>query len=138
MRGSAGAVLPVPVRVRASRRLLLSLAALAAAGALAAGVLALAGPGPAVRSVPPYSVRLHGLPLQAANSTAWWAAPEGERVAVVKALTQVIGGPKGFGSTLSDARAHRLFDTVCAPAFTSHFLLYEIYNRAAGFKSLGG
>jgi hypothetical protein len=33
---------------------------------------------------------------------------------------------------------HRLFDRVCAPTFTSHFLLYEIYTRAAGLSSLGG
>jgi len=139
-RGIAGAVLPAPVRVWAPRRVLVAIAALAVAGAVAAGVVALAASGPAERVAPSGPVLLHGLPLQSANCAAWWAAGEGERVAVIHALTRSIGGPTpyGPGTTLPDGRVHRLFDTVCTPTFTSHFLLYEIYVRAAGFKSLGG
>jgi hypothetical protein len=60
-------------------------------------------------------------------------------MATIHALTRSIGGstPYGPGTTLPDARVRRLFDTICTPTFTSHFLLYEIYVRAAGMKSLG-
>ena len=135
---AAGAA--VPARTAVSRRLLLALAVLAATGAVAAGTVALTGSGPAERAAPSGPVLLNGLPLQSANCAAWWAAPEGDRTSVIQALSRSIGGstPYGRGTTLPDARVHRLFDTVCAPTFTSHFLLYEIYIRAAGFRSLGG
>jgi hypothetical protein len=130
-----GAALPAPTRVR----LPLGIALLAGAVAIVA-VLAVTSSRTTERAAPTGTVLLHGLPLQSANCAAWWAADEGERVAVIQALTRSIGGPTpyGPGTTLSDARVRRLFDTVCAPTFTSHFLLYEIYVRAAGFKSLGG
>jgi hypothetical protein len=120
--------------------LLLVLAALAAAGAVAAGVIALTAGGAAERSAPaPATALLHGKPLQSANCTAWWSAGAAERDAAVAALTRSIGGstPYGRGTTLPAGRVHALFDRVCAPTFTSHFLLYEIYIRAAGLKSLG-
>ena len=140
MRGIGGAVLPAPVRLRVPRRVLAAIAAVAAAGAVGVGVVALSGSGTAEHAAPSGPVLLHGLPLQSANCTAWWAADEGERMAAIHALTRSIGGPTpyGPGTTLPDARVHRLFDTVCTPTFTSHFLLYEIYIRAAGFRSLGG
>jgi hypothetical protein len=122
------------------RRLLPVLAALAAAGAVAAGAVALRASGPATPHASPGIVLLHGVPLQSANCDAWWQAGEGQRTAAIQALTQSIGGPTtggAHGTTLSDSRAHSLFDTVCTPAFAGHFLLYEIYIRAAGFKSLG-
>jgi hypothetical protein len=139
-----GASVPVvpaaPLRARLPRRLLLALAALAAAGGLAAGVVALAGSGTAERSVPAGSVLLAGKPLQSANCSAWWRASPAQQSAAVAALTRSIGGPTtggAVGTTLPADRVQRLFDRVCAPTFTSHFLLYEIYIRAAGLKSLG-
>ena len=125
---------------RLPRRLALALAAAAAAAGVAAGVVALTGSGTAERSLPAGPVLLGGAPLQAANCNTWWRAGEAEKGAAIRALSRSIGGstPYGPGTTLPDARVHRLFDTVCAPSFTSHFLLYEIYVRAAGFKSLGG
>jgi len=130
-----GAALPAPVRVRLPLGIALVVAAVAIGAALA-----MTSSGTSERVAPAGPVLLHGLPLQSANCTAWWAADEGERMAVIQALTRSIGGPTpyGPGTTLPDARVHRLFDTVCTPTFTSHFLLYEIYVRAAGFKSLGG
>ena len=119
-----------------------ALALVAAVVALAAGVAALALSGTSERTAPaPVGpVTLDGVSLQSANCTRWWAAGEAERTAAVHALSRSIGGrtPYGPGTTLPDARVHRLFDRVCAPTFASHFLLYEIYIRAAGFKSLGG
>ena len=128
------------VGVRVPRRFLPALAALAAAAAIGAGVLALTGSGAGERTLPTGQVLLDGKPLQSANCAAWWRAPEGERTQAIQALTRSIGGPTpyGPGTTLPDGRVHRLFDTVCTPGFASHFLLYEIYVRAAGFRSLGG
>ena len=118
------------------------MAVVAALAGVAAGVVALAGSGAPARSpAPPLAyVQLAGVPLQSANCNRWWAAPESQRDAAIAALTRSIGGPTqyGPGTTLPADRVHRLFDRVCTPSFASHFLLYEIYIRAAGFKSLGG
>jgi hypothetical protein len=129
-----------PLRARVPRRLALIAAIVAVAGASAVGVVALTGSDSAERALPAGPVLLDGVSLQSANCTRWWAAGEAERTAAVHALSRSIGGPTpyGPGTTLPDARVQRLFDRVCAPAFASHFLLYEIYVRAAGFKSLGG
>jgi hypothetical protein len=142
----AGAGVPVghaPARrpsTRARRRVALALVAVALAGAVAAGAVALTRAGTHERALPPGPVALHGTSLQAANCRTWWVASEAERGLAIRALSRSIGGPTpyGPGTTLPAARVHRLFDTVCTPSFASHFLLYEIYIRAAGFKSLGG
>jgi hypothetical protein len=130
----AGATVPV------GRSLALVAAVLALAAALAVGVVALTDGGTSERAAPGTAVTLDGATLQSANCTRWWAAAEADRTAAVQALSRSIGGPTpyGPGTTLPDARVHALFDRVCAPSFASHFLLYEIYIRAAGFKSLGG
>jgi hypothetical protein len=130
---------PRAPRTRIPRRAPIALAALAVTGAAVAGVLALTSGGAAERAASAVSVRIDGVSLQSANCTNWWAASEAQRGRAVDALTRSIGGPTpyGPGTTLPDARVHALFDRVCAPTFTRHFLLYEIYIRAAGFKSLG-
>jgi hypothetical protein len=135
---ATGARLGAPLAAapgRLPRRAWLALLALALAGALAltgGGAEHAAGP-----TVPP---RIDGVSLQSANCTNWWAASEAERGAAIDGLTRSIGGPTpyGPGTTLPHGRVHALFDRVCAPGFTRHFLLYEIYVRAAGFSSLGG
>jgi hypothetical protein len=139
-----GAAVPVaagsPLRARLPRRALLALAMLVAAGAVAAGAVALTAGGTAERAAPAGPVLLAGKPLQSANCTAWWTASPAEQGAAVAALTRSIGGRTtggAVGTTLPADRVQRLFDRVCAPSFTSHFLLYEIYIRAAGLKSLG-
>jgi hypothetical protein len=90
--------------------------------------------------------KAHGPPakalasLQSANCVEWRAIDRGRRIATIHALTRAVGGPVssgGHGATLSDERAYRLFQNVCRNTFASHFLLYEMYNRAAAFKSLG-
>jgi hypothetical protein len=143
---ATGAALGAPVaapprRARVPRRAWLALIALAAAGVATAGVLALTGGGGAEHAARSTGlVRIDGVSLQSANCTNWWGASEAERGRAIGALTRSIGGPTpyGPGTTLPDARVHALFDRVCAPRFTGHFMLYEIYIRAAGFKSLGG
>jgi hypothetical protein len=117
-----------------------ALALVALAVAIAVGVMALAAGGTDERPVPGAAVTLDGVSLQSANCTRWWAAGAAERTAAIQALSRSIGGPTpyGPGTTLPDGRVHALFDRVCAPTFARNFLLYEIYIRAAGFKSLGG
>jgi hypothetical protein len=104
------------------------------AAALAA--LAVAGCGSSKPAKPPAQPLSS---LQSANCLEWRAIDRDRRIATIHALTKAVGGPTngGRGATLSDARAYRLFQRVCRNTFTSHFLLYEMYNRAAGFKSLG-
>jgi hypothetical protein len=129
-----------PLRARLPRRLLLALAALVAAAGVTAGVVALTAGGTAERAAPAGPALLAGKPLQSANCTAWWTASPAEQNAAVATLTRSIGGRTtggAVGTTLPADRVHRLFDRVCTPSFTSHFLLYEIYIRAAGLKSLG-
>jgi hypothetical protein len=77
--------------------------------------------------------------LQAANCVQWRAIDRDRRLATVRAMTRAVGGPTngGRGATLPDERAYRLFENVCRNYFARHFLLYELYNRAAGFQSLG-
>jgi hypothetical protein len=127
-------------RARIPRRAWIALVAIVVAGAATAGVLALARGGTERAAPPVLPARIDGVSLQSANCTNWWAGSEAERGRAIDGLTRSIGGatPYGPGTTLPDARVHALFDRVCAPRFTSHFLLYEIYIRAAGFKSLGG
>jgi hypothetical protein len=79
--------------------------------------------------------------LQSANCIEWRAIDRDRRIATIHALTKAVGQPTTGGrrgATLPDGRAYRLFQRVCANTFTSHFLLYEMYNRAAGFRSIDG
>jgi hypothetical protein len=104
-------------------------AALAALAVLAAGC---GGPGSHDRPARP-------LPsLQSANCIQWRALERDRRIATVRALTRAVGGPTavgGHGATLPDDRAYKLFQNVCRNRFAAHFLLYEMYNRAAAFES---
>lgn len=38
-----------------------------------------------------------------------------------------------YGPTLSESRAYRLFDSLCAKHFARAFKLYKLYERAAAF-----
>jgi hypothetical protein len=131
---------PPARRIRLPRRAALALVAVLAAGAVASGAIALTAGGTAERAAAPTGlVRIDGVSLQSANCENWWRASAAERGGAIAALTRSIGGrtPYGPGTTLPAARVHALFDRVCAPTFTRHFMLYEIYVRAAGFRSLG-
>jgi hypothetical protein len=75
--------------------------------------------------------------LQSARCIQWNAASATERGNVLAALTYSVGGatPYGNGTTLSAAQANRLFDNACSSRIAQNWLLYELYIRAAGFRS---
>ena len=52
-----------------------------------------------------------------------------------KFATSPIGSSKvrKYGPTLSESRAYRLFDSLCAKHFARAFKLYKLYERAAAF-----
>jgi hypothetical protein len=141
--GAGAPVAPAPPRglpARLRRRLAPAAVAVLVGAGLVAGTIAITRQAPSHPARPVAPATIHGVGLQSANCTTWWTASESERLGAIHALSRSIGGPTpyGPGTTLPDARVHRLFDTVCAPTFASHFLLYEVYIRAAGMKSLGG
>jgi hypothetical protein len=111
------------------------LAALATGVAIA--VVALTVPGPAAHHSVGYNGLIGGLPLQSARCVQWNAGTGSERDQVAAALAHSVGGatPYGRGTTLSSAQAHTLFDNACASPIAAHWLLYELYIRAAGFRS---
>lgn len=80
-----------------------------------------------------------GVRLQSASCHHWNAAGDAERAQAVRGLTTAVAGPteRGPATTLSDDEARRLLDNQCSARYAEHFLLYEIYIRAAGFRSLG-
>jgi len=79
-----------------------------------------------------------GMPLQQARCAQWLAASPSERGRALDALHGVVGGPTPFGraSALTRPEAERLFDRACARPLAAGFLLYELYTRASGFRSL--
>jgi hypothetical protein len=121
-------------RARAGRA-----AAFAAALALA---LAIAVPlrheRPAAHTGPPGVTLLAGLPLQQARCEQWLGASRSERDRALGALHAVVGGPTPFGpaTALTRPEAQRLFDRTCSNPIARNFLLYELYTRASGFRSL--
>ena len=49
-----------------------------------------------------------------------------------------MGGSTPFGqaTALTSDEAERLFDRTCTNPIARNFLLYELYTRASGFRSL--
>jgi hypothetical protein len=84
-----------------------------------------------------YSGLVRGVPLQSARCVQWNAGTAAERDRVAAALAHSVGGatPYGPGTTLSSSEAHGLFDRACASPMAKGWLLYELYIRAAGFRS---
>ena len=78
-----------------------------------------------------------GVPLQSARCVQWVGASDAERSNVAAALSHSVGGatPYGRGTTLSRSQAQTLFDRACSSPIARHWLLYELYIRAAGFRS---
>jgi hypothetical protein len=79
-----------------------------------------------------------GLPLQQARCEQWLAASQSERDRALDALHGVVGGPTPYGqaTALTRPEAQRLFDRGCSNPIARNFLLYELYTRASGFRSL--
>jgi hypothetical protein len=104
-------------------------------------VLAIAGQGtpdqaPA-RAAAGYNGLIGGVALQNAHCVQWNAGTDAERDRVAAALAHSVGGATtyGRGTTLSTSQAHTLFDNACASPIAQNWLLYELYIRAAGFRS---
>ena len=121
------------------------------AAALAASALALAATrgdssrdrpaGGAVGAGPPARATgiIAGRSLPAATCTDWNRAGAAERIGAVRGLTVSAAArtPGAPGPTLGRAEATELLDRVCAAPVARSFLLYEMYNRAASFRSAG-
>ena len=84
-----------------------------------------------------YRGLIGGMPLQSAHCAQWNAGSAAERDKVAGALAWSVGGatPYGPGTTLSTSEAHSLFDRACSNPIAQNWLLYELYIRAAGFRS---
>jgi hypothetical protein len=74
--------------------------------------------------------------LQTATCREWRAAPAHQRRNTVDRLEEVAAGPRKEGVTLEDDVAYETIDARCKPEFARGFLLYHLYNSAAGFRSL--
>jgi hypothetical protein len=74
--------------------------------------------------------------LQTATCREWRAAPAHQRWNTVERLQEVAAGPRREGVTLHDDVAYDTLQARCSPDFARGFLLYHIYNSAAGFRSL--
>jgi hypothetical protein len=74
--------------------------------------------------------------LQTATCREWRAAPEHQRWNTVDRLEEVAAGPRQEGVTLHDDAAYDTLQARCRPDFARGFLLYHLYNSAAGFRSL--
>jgi hypothetical protein len=126
---------PTRARRRGSRA---ALAVLAAVALVATLPLVAHHRGGGTRSLTPNVALVGGLPLQQARCEQWLAAGSSERDAALDSLRGVVGGPTSFGpaTALTRSEATRLFDRTCARSWARNFLLYELYTRAAGFRSL--
>ena len=137
--------LPGPVRrARLGTQARLGLALLAVA-ALAAVAMAFAHPQGATHprvSAQPIdpNAPIHGQTLQQARCTDWLAATPAEKAAAVGSLSAIVGAPTEYkgvrGTALTAAQSYRLLDNACASPIARHFLLYELYIRAAAFSGL--
>ena len=80
------------------------------------------------------------MPLRLADCSDWEHADTAERLGTVRLVRQFAGGPAGspagHGATIPDEQAYRLFQGYCSASFARSFLLYRLYTRAAGFKSI--
>ena len=126
---------PAPPRVIPRTRRASGVAILLAVAAIALAVgLAPEGSYPVTGA---YNGLVRGVPLQSAQCVHWNAASDAERNNVAAALSHSVGGatPYGNGTTLSSAETASLFDRACASPIAQHWLLYELYIRAAGLRS---
>jgi hypothetical protein len=74
--------------------------------------------------------------LQTATCREWLAAPESQRRNTVDRLEEIAAGPRKEGVTLQDGVAYETLQVRCKPEFARGFLLYHLYNSAAGFRSV--
>jgi hypothetical protein len=120
-----------------ARRRLVALAALGLLVVVCGAALAAGGSSPTRSGPGRYTGLIGGVPLQQARCAQWTAGSSAERQKTRDALAYVVGGPTPYGpaTKLSDSQATALFDRACASPIANGFLLYEIYIRAAGYRS---
>jgi hypothetical protein len=108
-------------------------AALAAAGYVAATT---PGHGPAA---PAAGASAGTAFLGNATCAEWQDADVGKRLTVVRALRVAATrpDPENPGATLRQGQAYGLLQRVCSTEASGSALLYEAYNRAASFQSVG-
>ncbi|MFL5886601.1 MAG: hypothetical protein ACJ77M_16150, partial [Thermoleophilaceae bacterium] len=77
--------------------------------------------------------------LQTTNCSVWNASTQTQRIQLIGALKTAVTtpDPENYGPTLSEPTAYSVFESRCSPSYASNILLYEIYNRAASFQSIG-
>jgi hypothetical protein len=116
--------------------LLLALAVAVAAISLATRIDTSPAPAPTPAAASGSGL-IGGVQLQSARCAQWNAGTAAERSNVLGALTYSVGGatPYGNGTTLGAAQANALFDRACSSPIAQNWLLYELYIRAAGFRS---
>jgi hypothetical protein len=131
-------LIATPARLRRRGTRALVVAALAAAAVLVAAPALTTQHRGATHPFAPNVSLLGGLPMQQARCEQWLSASSSDRSAGLDTLHGVVGGPTSFGpaTALTRAEATRLFDRTCARPWARNFLLYELYTRAAGFRSL--
>jgi hypothetical protein len=132
---------PAPARLTPLGRRAAVAALLAALGtAVAIGAVLLSASSPPRPAVVhhPYTGLIGGVQLQQARCVQWNAGTAAERDKVAGALSYVVGGAStsgGRGTTLSTSETYALFDRACSSTIAAHWLLYELYTRAAAFRS---
>jgi hypothetical protein len=132
------------VQLPSRRRLGLPAIAIAAACALAlTGTLAMPTRATHPRASAPSANTdslIAGAQLQSARCSNWLRASAADKALAIRALAYSVGGPTEYkgvrGTTLTTAEGYQLLDNACASPIARHFLLYELYIRAAGFRSL--
>jgi hypothetical protein len=128
--------------VRPVQRSHLIVAAAAVAAVLAAAALPATRGGdqarPAAARPAARAAVIGGATLQRARCSQWRSGTLAQQRAIIRALAASVGGPSGNarGTTLDEPQAFGLFDRACANPVARHFLLYELYIRAAAFRSL--
>jgi hypothetical protein len=135
--------LPLPTRAR-SVRLRVLVAGLAAVAVIAM-TFALTGSAthaPQRATAPPPNPNglIHGATLQQARCSNWLAASARDQAFAVRSLAAVVGGPTEYkgtrGTTLTAGETYQLLNNACSNPIAKNFLLYELYIRAAAFRSL--
>jgi hypothetical protein len=110
-------------------------AAAALASSLAIGAHALR-PGAASRPASGPGTALLGT----ATCADWQDASVQRQLTIISSLgvAATQPDPENPGATLAQGAAYGLFERACSTRLSRSFLLYEIYNRAASFRSVPG
>ncbi|WP_310964800.1 hypothetical protein [Nocardioides terrisoli] len=80
--------------------------------------------------------------VRTARCLEWQQMSREERASLVAGMRKFFGGmvdqPGMRGQVLAGAKAYRVIDGYCAPAYARYFRLYRIYGDAAAFEPAPG